>query len=228
MKKTIVNDHIVLFEYKQYNHKHIYSDDKYKYCVATYKRIPKNIKFQSEMVNDDNQDLCGGWGLLKEHRTDNEIILDRVLHGLKPFGSIFTKTPEDAENIINIVDKNKFFAEYIKRFNRNWYDYEINIAVKGKLEELFDLNTLYNDYINALTKPYNVAIEEEYNDYYVEEHTKEIILSSLNKLKQLQICNFFFNWDIEQIPAYITGLILGFPIENTISLYLENRIKWDF
>ena len=28
-------------------------------------------------------------------------------------------------------------------------------------------------------------------------------------------------WDVEDCPLWLTGLILGYPVENTISLYFE-------
>jgi hypothetical protein len=32
---------------------------------------------------------------------------------------------------------------------------------------------------------------------------------------------FFNGWDSPPLPLWLTGLILGYPVENTISLYLE-------
>ena len=35
------------------------------------------------------------------------------------------------------------------------------------------------------------------------------------------LSSFFDDWDSPPLPLWLTGLILGYPVENTISLYLE-------
>lgn len=211
MKKIIFNDHIILFEFKKYFHKHIYSDADYKYCVRQYMRVPKNLKFKHPMINDDNQDLCGGWGLFKNTKPDNEIILEKVLMGTKPMGIFYKNSAEEANEIIKEIDKNKFFVEYIKRNNDENWGYEINIATKDKLCNLFDLETLTQDYIDVFSNEF-----EDFDDDNYKYFTNTIM-----QYKNYQLCNFFFQWDIDDLPIQIVGLILGFPIENTISIMLE-------
>ena len=36
-----------------------------------------------------------------------------------------------------------------------------------------------------------------------------------------KLSSFFDGWDSPPLPLWLTGLILGYPVENTISLYLE-------
>ena len=38
---------------------------------------------------------------------------------------------------------------------------------------------------------------------------------------KLTLTTFFEGWDSPPLPLWLTGLILGYPVENTISLYLE-------
>ena len=61
---------------------------------------------------------------------------------------------------------------------------------------------------------------ELYEDYY----EQNIDLNKINftEFAHRELSSFFNGWDFPEIPFWITGLILGYPIENTISIYKEN------
>ena len=40
-------------------------------------------------------------------------------------------------------------------------------------------------------------------------------------LTELALATAFDGWDSPPLPLWLTGLILGYPVENTISLYFE-------
>jgi hypothetical protein len=73
----------------------------------------------------------------------------------------------------------------------------IDICCRGKLDELFDLDTLATDYSKFV--PY--------------------IVGEILSYKNVQLESFLGDkWDDQ---GWLTGLILGYPIENTISrIYL--------
>jgi len=163
------------------------------YVLMRYPNIPKNLKFKHKAVNDHNQHLCGGWSVYP--RVEFEEI-DRVEQGLKPVGISYTYNLDLAKaKIENLISKG-FLATYTTRIFNNKEMYNVTASVTGTLGEFFDMDTLAADYKrcrlmnNEIIKYKNVNFSEFHND----------------------------NYDCDKHPLEITGLILGFPIENTISL----------
>ena len=70
-------------EHKNWNTKKFYTIS--GHLAATYFKCPRNLRFKSKMVNDENQHLCGGW---KYFEDENQTILERTINGLKPMGHI--------------------------------------------------------------------------------------------------------------------------------------------
>lgn len=162
------------------------------YVLMTYKNIPKSIKFKHKAVNDYNQHLCGGWTLY-DHIEFEEI--EQVAKGLKPVGISHSRNlSKIKKKVAELTDKGLLVTYTKNDFIKGLYN--ITASVKGKLKDYFDLNTLAKDYEkNGLSgkniiRYKNVKFSAFHNDEY----------------------------DIEYHPMEITGLILGYPIENTIAL----------
>lgn len=51
--------------------------------------------------------------------------------------------------------------------------------------------------------------------------TTGLVHDDIDLFADLPLTTFFDGWDSPPLPLWLTGLILGYPIENTISLYLE-------
>lgn len=161
------------------------------YVLMRYKKIPKSIKFKHIAVNDYNQHLCGGWHVYK-HPEFEEI--DRVEQGLKPVGVSHTFNLELAKaKIENLINKG-FLASYTTRLFQDKDMYNVTASVTGTLGDYFDMDTLAADYKKCklfnddIIRYKNVNFSEFHNDMF-DRHSTEI-----------------------------TGLILGYPIENTIAL----------
>jgi hypothetical protein len=191
-EKTLKNN-VKIIEGKKYNKKQIVNDNGYKFI--TYNYIPKKIEFKSPMVNDMNQNLSGGW-TIQSFRDEDKLSLDRVLQGKKPMSSIgfFNEKDKDEfiqENNIDKIDKNKF--------NVLIQEKRITISKKGKIGEMFDLEKLKKDYADN-----GIGI-------------------NIEKVKNKDIVEYLRDWDFQdrsgKVNPWETGLILGYPIENTISLY---------
>jgi hypothetical protein len=166
--------------------------------LGGYQNIPMGIRFKSPMVNDYNQHLCGGWRVVGVDYSDKGLIM-RVAVGLKPFASIYPSSKELDE-----------YIEYIKQTNLD-YSYEfrekrpdsphcILVCRKGTLGELFDLDTLRRDYMKN-----NVKIDIE-------------------SVRNKELNEYFSGWDVEYVKPWETGLILCYPIENTISIFYRNNV----
>lgn len=76
----------------------------------------------------------------------------------------------------------------------------ITACRKGKLGKLFDLKTLKEDY-----KRSGIDID-------------------CDEVGHKKLSDFLKSWDVDKNPGWLAGLILGYPVENTISLYLEGCI----
>lgn len=178
---------------KKYQSKMIFNQG---YRLVNYDYQPLSIEFKNEMVNDMNQHFCGGWSLT-DVDLSNEALLERVLQGNKPMAVISAWKKEDLEFITGRVDDTKYYSAS-GQYELTGAFYTI-VAVKGKLKDLFDLPLLFRTY-----KENDIHID-------IEEHENKTLK------------DFFSDWDAQdadsEIDTWVTGLILGYPIENTISIY---------
>lgn len=168
----------------------------------TYPHI--NRTFFSPMVNDDNLHLCGGWQF---HLNWSEC-LSRVVDGLKPMG--FHIVDVDKKDLyLSYMTQNLDKVEY--NVNDNLHiegKIEIGVSVKGKFKDVFDMDSLLNDYIQYL------------GNFEPDLHTL------ISKLKNEEVSKYLTNFDYANPESIedliITGLILGYPIETTVSIILES------
>lgn len=187
---------IILKKGKKYQTKRIYSDG---FLLAKYKYQPLHIPFKNNMINDINQHFCGGWTMSEFNSASNQALSERVLQGNKPMAVLSAWKKEDLEFCDGLVDKRKYYTQS-GQYQSTGAFYEL-VAVKGKLKDLFDMQSLYETY-----KENGIEID-------VEEH------------KNKTLKDFFDDWDAQdpdsEIDFWVTGLILGYPIENTISIYRD-------
>jgi len=191
---------IFIKEGKFFNIKMIYNQGKKLY---QYDFIPKKIYFKSPMINDFNQHLSGGW-YVAEMPTEEDVkkqIFQRTINRKKPFGVLCQNTLEEAKQYCEVEKLKGLFCEYQKREK----GYQVILGQKGNLNDLFDLE----------------ALKKDYSDF--DDIVKEIGAKKYKKLSE-----YIDTWDTELgAKLWETGLILGYPIENTLSLYYKdlNKIK---
>ena len=86
--------------------------------------------------------------------------------------------------------------------------YDVLVCQHGTLGELFDLDSLKSDYEDHI---------------FCDVSSCEMFEYEMNKYSTLRLSDFFDDWDHQdagsKIPCWLTGLILGYPIENTMSIY---------
>lgn len=179
---------IKIIEHKNWNTKKVYGKSG-QFLMITYFRCPKHLLFKNKMVNDDNQHLCGGWGYFKDNNAE---IWKRVKKGLKPMGTLHFWAEDEAKALAMFKEikkeGKKFHSLYKKRKDR----ITILVSVRGKMKDLFDLDSLIKDYANI-----DIDIEED-----------------VQAVANMEINKFFEDWDNND---WLTGLILGYPIENTMA-----------
>ncbi len=194
---------IYITEHKHFDTKDIFNNGR---RMARYGHQPKTIRFHSPMVNDFNQHLCGGWTMV-DIPDEKKATIDRVVSGTKPFGDL-RYCEEDEEEALAAkaeIEQSNLFAHMESRPRETYQGetvlYGLTFCNHGTLSGLFDLDSLLQDYQDAVS---GEDFDREFEAY---------------RGRQLQ--SFFGGWDVPAVPRWLTGLILGYPVENTISIYLE-------
>ena len=174
------------------------------YRMITYRKQPRRIRFKSKMVNDKNQHLCGGWsfaGLENENRW----IERQLIAGRKPLGAmVFWGNGLDGAEDIACAERLRSAGLVVRTGPGFVAGTRIVEACHDiKIEDIGDISELFADYAQALIPAYEDELRDEFNRYRGRK-----LKSFLGK-----------KWDTEHNPLWVTGLILGYPIENTISCY---------
>ena len=201
-----MRDGIIIKEHQRWNTKQVWVRG---YLMMQYRRVPKALRFASPMVNDTNQDLCGGWSR-PEHdaRGEGAIIVDRVLAGLKPLGDAHFPSRAAAEpHLARIAAAGLPHAvREVTHMRRPGDTGECPVAVevcqRGTLGGLFDLDALVDAYGSNVVPPLLA--------YTVSEQSLKVADRTLE--------SFFGRWDVPRVWPWVTGLVLGYPVENTIAL----------
>jgi hypothetical protein len=176
------------------------------YRMITYRKQPRRIRFRSKMVNDKNQHLCGGWWFSGLENT-NLWIERQLVAGRKPLGAMIF-SGQEIENAEDIACAERLRAAgLIVRTGPSFVrGHRIVEACHDiRVGEIGDLGDLVADYIES----------GEILDEDIDALCKEFEVYSRRKLKSF----LGKKWDTEHNPLWVTGLILGYPIENTISCY---------
>jgi hypothetical protein len=174
--------------------------------MVTYRRQPLRIRFKSKMVNDTNQNLCGGWFMDGATGDDiNRQIEKQLISCKKPLGVMVFWDEENtaAKACVSRLKK----AGLAVRTSRGWRSDQtiVEACHDIRVGDIGDLGDLVADYIES------GAI----GDASVDNLCREFNVYSARKLKSF----LGGKWDMPNCPAWVTGLVLGYPVENTISLY---------
>jgi hypothetical protein len=202
-EKLAMKHGVIIREHKHWNTKTVYN----KGCVMRiYRHCPKVIRFTSPMVNDFNQHLCGGWAFA-DIADDAEATIKQLIEGKKPFGTLggWHRPPHyyhpfqerlRTAGLDTTLQKKKT----LKDGSQLWH---LLACHRIKVKDIGSLSLLAEDYLNA---------EAAFLD------------SSIPDYEDKMLREFFGGWNEEDIPLWLVGLILGYPIENTISIYLQDRV----
>ena len=185
---------VVVIEHKEWNTKKIYNDGD---LLRTYRRQPKRIRFHSPMVNDFNQHHCGGWSIPEILKTT---ICDQLVGRRKPLGVDYFNSKESAdEEKQRLLDAGLIVTVKRRRPKVIPDFWELSACQDMRIGDIGNLDDLAEDYHEA-------GIELEDFSKYRDRH-----------LKTRMDC-----YDIPESPLWLTGLVLGYPVENTISIYYEH------
>lgn len=177
--------------------------------VRIYKYPIIDRTFQSPLVNDHNLNLGGGWGWPGKKESE---CLTRVMSGKKPIGFYHFK---DDESITEYCESG---FPYVILKDTDLGTNTLGLSIKGTFSENFDMDALINDYYQYLKK----SVKE----FELLKYITEIIGEELEFVKNHNVSDFL-NFDYgnpNKSPEYdcLTGLILGYPIETTVSLILQD------
>jgi hypothetical protein len=197
-----MNHGVQIREHKHWNTKTVYNEG---HVVRIYRRQPKTIRFQSPMVNDFNQHLCDGWHL-SDIEDVNDATIQQLVTGRKPFACVTYPDHEEttARDAMRRLEAAGLVAEMRERgveISGDRHVWDVLVCHDLRVRDIGDLRALGEDYAEAL-------------DLDVE---PGILLFADRALS-----SFFDDWDTPPLPLWLTGLILGYPVENTVSIYLES------
>jgi hypothetical protein len=172
--------------------------------MVTYRKQPNRIRFKSKMVSDKNQHLCGGWFFAGLENT-NLWIERQLIAGRKPLGVMFF-WGEGLENGADIACAERLKAAgLIVRTGAGFTEGTriVEACQDIRVGDIGDIGDLFADYVHARIPVDEDELRDEFNRY-----AGRRLRSFLGK-----------KWDVEHNPLWLTGLILGYPVENTISCY---------
>ena len=191
-------------EHKHWKTKTIYNSG---HVMHIYRRQPKTIRFHSPMVNDFNQDLCGGWSM-SDIKDEKEATIHQLITGNKPFASItyWQDQKVKAEDAQRRIASTGLATELRKRAfpaGQNDHVWDLLACQDMRVKDIGDLRALRDDYAEV----FEMGLEN-----------KEIM-----PFADVPLSTFFDGWDSPPLPLWLTGIILGYPVENTVSIYLEGQ-----
>lgn len=188
-------------------------------------------RFKSRMMSWANKELCGGsYKKFKTPMAINKEIIRRVEAGLKPFGSIVVwSTSRYADVRLEEawikreharLRKNKKLIVSKLRPGEVEGTLRFEVAQKGNLGELFDFEALADEYhLSGLP--------------FIANQILGVCPWKPIDFSRKKLSDFFDCYDIfEKNPKskimtepWLTGLILGYPISDTMSLFYDTKFK---
>src|SRR5262249_38039740 len=153
-------------------------------------------------------------------------ILERVIAGWKPLGVVSALGPKgDASAIESFAARARSAGLPFRLLRpRDWHCHinrdgvlvnapsetrDLVVAKTGTLGQIFDLDALAQDY-------------EQYARRWPGARPLQQAAGEIRASKGLRLEDFFrFALRWEQCPAWAAGLVLGYPVENTMSLYID-------
>jgi hypothetical protein len=169
--------------------------------MVTYRKQPLRVWFRSKMVNDKNQHLCGGW-FYKGLENTNLWIERQLIAGRKPLGAMvfWNDEADEAEACADRLRAAGLVVRVGRSFNAGQTIVEACHDIR--VGDIGDMGDLICDYCTA-------------GIYDGDELCQQMNLYCGRKLKTF----LGKKWDSPPCPPWLTGLILGYPVENTISIY---------
>jgi hypothetical protein len=168
--------------------------------MITYRHQPKRIRFKSKMVNDKNQHLCGGW-FLDGMGDSNKLIERQLVEGRKPIGIMCFWSVQFAREARECAARLRAAGLIVKTSRRRDL-IDVEACHDIRVCDIGSMRDLVTDYVDA-------------GIFDADNFCRDINLTSDRKLKSF----LGRRWDVDCCPPWLTGLILGYPIENTISTY---------
>lgn len=189
-------------EHKKWNTKTVYNDG---HVMRIYRRQPKVIRFQSPMINDFNQHLCGGWSMT-DKKDEKEATIQQLLLGKKPFAciSFYPDVHSNALETQRRVMSAGLITDLRKRQHTSCYFdhiWDLCVCHDIRVKDIGDLPDL----------------EADYDSWF----DPDFLEDGISEFADRKLSSFFDGWDIPDIPLWLSGLILGYPVENTMSIYLQ-------
>lgn len=183
------------------------------YRAVTYRYPRIKPRFTSPLVNEDNLHLCGGWtwpAFKREwpYKVSHPVIIERVIAGVKPLGEAAAR--EGGQEELEELQERAQAADLetlLERRNNSNFPWQLGVARRETFGELFDLVALTLDWVD-----YTRGLDAGY---------AADILELFRSVSGRPASDFLgADWDL--LPAPLTGLILGYPVETSAAIYCRD------
>jgi hypothetical protein len=173
-------------------------------------------RFSSPMVNEYNLCFVGGWfpcDQFGQYIGTMSSVVNRVIEGLKPMSwcGAWKTYPSRVTELI-YLEKQARIAGLATSMTETDNQVRLSVCRRGKLEEMFDLEALRDDYIEFRYKMCRIC----HDDFFVDR-----VIEALKKM-QGKCLEHFVDWNIEPEEGINycikTGLFLGYPHETTFAI----------
>ena len=178
--------------------------------IASYRFKNIDLPYNSQYINWQNLDCCGGWSYLKED------LINQFIENKKLFANVVLDYYDDKdEHLLSLVDKCKnidnVFVIESEHYNPNLKSFYL--VREGCLADYIDIDAVIDCYYElGLTK------------------LSDIELKCLHDMANCEMTTFVlkdnkFDYDFANprgiIQLIFGGMLLGYAIESTASLILE-------
>jgi hypothetical protein len=171
------------------------------YTIGTYKfKYVEGLSFKSPFISYENLNSCGGWDW------DNEYLKTAVQNGKKLCAGIKFEDYNEMSRYVHNLDKNKYtFVEFYTNDGTREIC-ELNVARKGSLSDYYELYDIL-DFYSAMDFPLGKINPRRFEEFFNCE------------IRYLLNGDMGFNYrnNLRVEDYMITGLLLGYPLESTIS-----------
>lgn len=180
-----------------------------KWLFATYRFDNVDLGYESQYLNWENLNCCGGWVFDKSY-LKNAVQLEKKL-----FAQVILSSKEELDEIIDSLEKKyPYRYEKLERFENPRF--ELHICKEGCVKDYIDLKKVFAAY-----EKLGIFLDDE--DRVIVEVLAE------EQMSTFMFGDNRFKYEYDN-PCYIgelvfSGLLLGYPIESTASL-LEQRGRY--
>ncbi len=180
--------------------------NKKEFCRAYKFNNTHGVQFDSPHISWENLNCCGKWIY------DKDYLKSAVQIGKKICAGVDFNTFNEVNSFVEEIDRDKYVYIIKKQHKPYGLSYRVDIALKGKLSDYYELKQI-NNFYELLELDINLEDEDRFMELF-----SANIIDLINGNKNLD----YESKSKTIAEDIITGLLLGYPLESTIA-YIGSR-----